>query len=311
MRIFFPSPKKGRGNVSGFVKACCCFVFSFLLTPSFAETSKTDCISHLISLLRTQTEHFPKKRELPPEITLSVNQAEAIHLFRVAKKLWHFRQQDLFEAKPLIEKMTAGNFDVLTEPSKAKLKIIRKDALVLQSAFILFDEEQTVPKYFDRFVTHLGKLNDAIQNDFYEDIKKESRLLLKAMDKMEQEKWNGSFAPIKRSVFEKRMKRLTSFIRKAIQSDYLSAHQFHHLRKKLKLLLFFFLLKQSTGEDSKLKTVCEFFSVLNDEMGEIHDDLVRTAAEGHIEYEKHPVEIPSRGKKLLLELLDRLSLTKL
>lgn len=118
------------------------------------------------------------------------------------------------------------------------MKEQRKQAAILRNGYYSYTKSGKAPKDFERFVKNFGKLNDALQAENVE----ESSLLASKfkyylINESKIKKMKFEVQLISGSKLEKRMNNLAKEIAKALELEELSSHEFHKMRKQLKLFL--------------------------------------------------------------------------
>ncbi|GEM_PF-1984959 len=240
--------------------------------------------------------------ELEREFKELVSQPQEVEqICRTAVEGWRaiFNREIFLENLQKYKKLIA-----IAEPSedeRAELsaifkyfKDVRKASQYLRTAYITFDVAHEEPENFHSFVWQLGQLKDTFKYpeksiphaDILANILSapvswgENQLRPDAIEKI----LDYARQPLDRA-------------RTLIQEETLSAEDFHHLRKKLRVFSIIYTLAVKYGRLGKVKEMKELLVKINDDLGDINDEMVQRSVEGIQRYEEHSVTLEQQVRR--------------
>lgn len=162
------------------------------------------------------------------------------------------------------------------------LKDQRKIAAILRNGFYSYTQEGKAPSEFEKYVKTFGKLNDALQAENKKEAKiiaKKLKKILKEQADLENLKLDVNY--ISADKLEKRMNTLAQEISIALESEVLSDHEFHKMRKQLKLFLLLSNDFRDYQEDSPIsKQLSDELDHIITRLGDWHDTHISKKLQG-------------------------------
>jgi hypothetical protein len=272
------------------------FLFTLSSFGAFSAHSTVD-VSRCERLLKPSGE-YTAISDLPAVIEIAVKKEKAQTYFELAN--------DNFKEVLASTKLSFSLENVSDPSAQASLKRTRKYGQLIRSAFQVFSEDHKIPKKLDLFVVDLGRLNDYIEGKVTRKISQETEVVKTDLVAIDGMNWIDKFSPAKKSSIQDFIGGKMDDLRDTLENKKFTAHEFHEIRLMLKNLmnLYFFRAAFDEGEDSK--RIYQFVLQLNQEMGEIHDDLVLKDNQGEIDYDRYKLKLPQSIRKKILALLDRI-----
>jgi len=231
---------------------------------------------------------------LPDKIELHVDarSAGALH----ARALENFREAfapDRLEA--MLADLAQGSKSIKGH-TRTQLKDMRKQGVILRSAYVSLDARHEAPKALDSFVRVFGKLNDAIDNKMGDEIARQAQRMQKLLGQDKLARLDGAlqgFRPASGAEFDRYVADAVKVLAGAVDHDELPAKEFHEVRKSLKnLLAVAQLLEDSSTETDQSHALYKHLFELNEQLGKAHDRLVRRDLRGKANYNRATIGVP-------------------
>ena len=190
------------------------------------------------------------------------------------------------------------------------LKEYRKKSDIIRRLYQTSSKRQIAPKTFDKFVTRLGHLNDAIENNQTEIVsQKSSEILSMNLQSVFKEVKFFNAAPSR--VTKKTTEKLFVEIGDKSNPDIVTAKKFHDLRKEMKLILgHFTILHELYRQVVDYKQTLDYLNGLNDAMGVANDSAMAISLSGKEKYKSLRVEISQELSLAIEKALVRFKLAK-
>lgn len=191
----------------------------------------------------------------------------------------------------------------LSEDSKmvANLKVAKQAATALCAVYRLCEKDGEPPKDLDSFAWFLGQLNDHLAAGLPKGVEG-VRKLLPAIEKLYSHDsefvLDASTAPIPATKEEvlARIDRLLTKTDALLAKNELTSKEAHDVRKAVRQLARVLELREVDDDAKKLKK-------LSDQLGEIHDGMVKQGIEGKVPYETARVVLAPELKRQLQHTL--------
>lgn len=177
---------------------------------------------------------------------------------------------------------------VVKKDSLVRLKAIRKAAAMLRSSFESFNQGHKIPKSLQEFTKIFGGLNDALEAKTKSAAIARAKELLNVLDSNKLHKDIKDFTPLKSTKTEKFFLGLLEDILETADHKVITVEEFHEMRKSLKQFLNIYLLLPQTREAIEAGT---YLTTLNEELGNIHDLIVKEDLKGKLDYDKVKIRL--------------------
>lgn len=268
---------------------------ALIAPPSSPAWYSTDeCVSRFTKLLKTPAEKAVP--DAPARIALPASKKEATDSFRLALDAWEKNVDQPALARRLKEVAEAG---AASPENTVALKESRKWASILRSHYNFLAADQNSPGKFAKFTKQLGELNDAIANGApAEEITRLARGSRKLLKRQPGSARMAEFTPASSKKLAARTEEIRVMVAGLLQTT-CTPHEFHEARKALKELLAYSQTRQALQPAPENLRAYEFLRYANDEMGADHDEFVRLAAAGKMDYESDRLTLRPAVKNAL------------
>jgi hypothetical protein len=248
-------------------------------------------------------------KDLPKSIQFTVSQEQGRQYFDLAEEM--YQKNVSFPAlSSVLKRIDKSSIAQLSDGDIKQLKVMRKYLMLMRNGFFLFDVSHEPPKVLDRVVTDVGHLNDEIDLNDGKTAQKEAHDLRDEVDILADVKLDSYFKPAKLGSSEDHLTDQISFIQKYLDKKKIKAVQFHEIRKIVKELMSIYLFKTPLEKDAVIaasdQNVYDFLFQLNEDMGQVHDDLVAQDHHGDIDYDDYKLAVPLRIRTRIVALLNRI-----
>jgi hypothetical protein len=248
-------------------------------------------------------------RDLPKSIQFAVSKEQGRQYFDLASEM--YKKNINFSAlSSILKRLDKGSVTQLSGDDIRQLKAMRKYLMLMRNGFFLFDASHEPPAVLDRVVTDVGHLNDEIALSDNQTARKEAHDLRDEVDELADVQLDSYFKPAKLSSSEDHLDDQISVIQKYLDKNRIKARQFHEIRKIVKELMSIYLFKTPLESDAVIaasdQKVYDFLFQLNDDMGQVHDDLVAQDHRGDIDYDDYKLAVPLRIRTRIIALLNRI-----
>lgn len=167
-------------------------------------------------------------------------------------------------------------------------KEVRKAGQYLRTVFVILDKGHDPPESFQTFVWALGQLNDAF--DFPDKSLALTTVLKNTVDQGSE--WgNFKVRPDAVESILRLAKQPLYRVTQLLESQELSANDFHELRKKLRFFTNIYTLAVKYGQTGEVHTMRDMLVQINDELGAINDDWVQKSLQGEKKYESNVIRL--------------------
>ena len=204
----------------------------------------------------------------------------------------------------LLKKATRKSFVNLTPEQIQTLKVTRKKSATLRSVLQIFSKQHEPPEDFSDFVRDLGKMNDLLAVEKFE----EAQALAK---KVAQEQSHVHFYEL---VKQTKLASPTSTLKyleeikdeatKIMKNKKVTIDEYHEVRKILKEFLYFYQVKAQNNSDPALQKSLLYLFDLNEQLGELNDDLTAEVLNGRATKTKTKIRFPDDARELILHFLE-------
>lgn len=167
-------------------------------------------------------------------------------------------------------------------------KEVRKAAQYLRTTYLIFDRAHEEPESFHTFVWNLGQLKDT----FWIPEKSNAHVSILANLLSFSANWEDfTIRPDSIEMILVYAKQPLDRARALVEQGELPAEDFHHLRKKLRLFANIYTLAVKYGRLGKVKEMKDLLVEINDELGDINDEMVNKSLLGEKRYEENVVSL--------------------
>lgn len=235
-----------------------------------------------------------------------VSQPDTINrLCETALTEWNTRfnlatfRQYLDTYSQIVQDTSSNERDKQLKPFYTYFKELRKAAQFLRTSFIILDKSHDVPEGFHTFTWALGQLKDR-----FGDPSSESFVAILQEVTGQSPNW-GEFSLSPATVEESLVAATFYYNRvdKLIQRQQLLAPEFHQLRKKLRVFSHVYTLAVKSGMTGRAFEMFQILNRINDDLGDINDDLTVKSLAGEIAYEDELVPIDQPIQQQILKVL--------
>lgn len=170
-------------------------------------------------------------------------------------------------------------------------KRVRRAATTLCNTFRLLDERHDPPENLDIFTWALGQLDDYLDLQLFDEAPKYIRILQNLLTNHLEFSLPESKQSSPELVMEYAKFTLTR-ASEILSKDPMLAPDAHELRKRLRTITNMFTLakrQESFSTHAELLALANDLIAINDELGDIQDELVRKSMAGEIQYKKEKV----------------------
>jgi hypothetical protein len=248
-------------------------------------------------------------KDLPKSIQFTVSQEQGRQYFDLAEEMYQ-KNLNFPTLSSILKRIDKGSIAQLSDGEIKQLKVMRKYLMLMRNGFFLFDASHEPPKVLDRVVTDVGHLNDEIDLNDGKTAQKEAHELRDEVDGLADVKLDSYFKPAKLGSSEDHLADQISVIQKYLDKKKVKAVQFHEIRKIVKELMSIYLFKTPLEKDAVIaasdQKVYDFLFQLNEDMGQVHDDLVEQDHHGDINYDDYKLTVPLRIRTRIIALLNRI-----
>src|SRR5262249_7243247 len=156
-----------------------------------------------------------------------------------------------------------------------------------------------------KLIADFGKFNDAFEGNLPKQGKEYAQVLLDGttdgkLKKLDKEV--GKFDAASHKSMRKYVDGTLEGLREKVAQPELPVHEFHEVRKELKVFLNMFNLERSQRPTPELDQAYKHLYELNEKLGGIHDDLTYKSARGEIDYDTHMVKVPRELRETVEQL---------
>lgn len=179
-------------------------------------------------------------------------------------------------------------------------KEIRKAAQYLRTTYLLFDVSHEEPESFHTFVWQLGQLKDTFDHP------QQALPHVAILEELLSRPVTWGELPIQPDTIERILvaaRQPLDRVRTLVEFDNLPARDFHHLRKKLRMFTNIYTLAVKYGRTGKIKEMKDLLVQINDELGDINDEMVARSVRGEAHYDHNIVDLPPALKLQIRQLL--------
>lgn len=219
---------------------------------------------------------------LPPLSPEHFSLEDREQMYTLARTAW----ENIYHPEDMIVKLRFGE---RTNTLRKEMKFIRKHGLVLDSAYIRFDEGHWSPPIHKRFTKVLGDFND------HYDTPEHQIYAEKVISHIEQQYPSTDFldfTPASDESFAEYFYTERDQIAQFSQQERLLAKEYHTMRKLLRGFMNTTRMASAVKGDPLSRSYCSVLIALNDELGKVHDTLVRGDYYGTVDYKTTLVTLP-------------------
>ena len=228
---------------------------------------------------------------LPNKLPLPIKeQNEIAESINLSLQFWHL----MFDPEQLKESLTVFiqlSLDQRNQNSELKkyLKELRKAGLVVKSVLDLYTTNGS-PIIFSEFVKNLGKLNDSYT------IKNGTKFAQKTLQLLSDHlPISFSTTPVNSRLYKERLLEIKLATEKSLQSPFILVPDYHDLRKNLRHIKNIYQLAVVRNpHNSALLQTYHFLSILNTELGKVHDEFAKQKITDKDTYSTTQMTIPTQ-----------------
>lgn len=208
----------------------------------------------------------------------------------------------------LLKQGSRKGFTQITPEQIRTLKVTRKKAATLRSVLQIFSKKHELPEDFGAFVRDLGKINDLLAAEKFDEAQP---LAKKVLQEEKQVDFDGLLKQTTLASPKSTLKYLEEIKNEAagiMKNKKVTIEEFHEVRKILKEFLYFYQIKAQSSVDaaadpSVQQSVIYLFD-LNEQLGELNDDLTAEVLNGQANKNKTKIRFPEDARKLILHFLE-------
>jgi hypothetical protein len=194
-----------------------------------------------------------------------------------------------------------------------ELKLIRKEAAILRSIFVVFSNKHSSPDAFEEFTKKLGKLNDVLEFKDWKAVPEASKKVKKSLNQPKILAELKGFKPSKVKGIKSQLDEVKNDILHLLKKEQLKMEEFHELRKLLKHFLVCFQVIVNIEKKNELKDSYLYLFTLNEELGAARDEILKQEVEAYkkgIKFdEKAAADLMTEDMKYKIEaFFDQLSI---
>lgn len=227
--------------------------------------------------------HQPEPLLIPPINIQLFNHQNRQSMFNFACDIWG----ETFDRTKLTTYL-----DPTTSPQNqdhVELKTIRKYGAILKSGYLLFDQRHSTPVPLYQFVKVLGELNDYY---FTPDASKHKTQTLSALEQLPDPESPPDFEPATDESFLEAWNYSLNRAKTGTKLEPIQITDFHNTRKSLRYIMNALRLSMFLDDNPNHQSLLKCLSRINEELGDIHDQLVTQAYAGKIDYYQATATIP-------------------
>lgn len=256
---------------------------------------KNSKVTELITLWETEKKDL-EDIELPESLLVRIGRQNVGDLYRLVIGSWNevFNSETFVQAMKRIRKNST-----IDEPALAQLKLVRKRARLVRTAFQALDVRHEVPAQIHEFVKVLGKLCDRLENGVTDKVGELAEQLEELGNGTTIEKLMATFRPSSEKGISNYINESTNEILKLSIKRSLSADQFHDLRKEISRLQQVFRISYINNSEPKMLAYIEYMQVINWMTRRIHDRVVKDHLKGKTKYSEANILIPNQLREMV------------
>ena len=232
--------------------------------------------------------------ELPGPIHLDYSQDQIIQGYRLSLQLWGDGvAQHIVFLRGYIKKVHQGK--AISEEDQHAYKDIRAKMKHMRCACALFDARHRYPKYFNKLIITMGRLQDRIKNDLDTGKKKFAKRFRRYLSKIpyfwisrEIENFQASTP----QEFQAYMSQEIGQLKEAVGHEKITNREFHELRKVISRQVAFYDCMKVLYPSDYHRDVSRYLGTVYTLMGRVHDGIVLQNLSDTEDFYEKLIELP-------------------
>ena len=241
--------------------------------------------------------------ELPGPIHLDYSQDQIIQGYRLSLQLWKdgVAERIVF-LRGYIRKVSG--LKPISQEDQLIYKDIRAKMKHMRCACAIFDERHCYPKYFNKMIVTMGRLQDRIKNDLDSGKKKYLRRFRRYLAKFHYfliSREISSFRPSTPETFQAYMNREIGHLQEALNHEDITNRKFHELRKVISRQVAFYDCMKVLYPTDYHRDVSRYLGTVYTLMGRVHDGIVLQNLSDTEDFYEKLIEMPPEIKTRLAD----------
>lgn len=208
----------------------------------------------------------------------------------------------------VLKEVSRTDFKQITTEQMQTLKATRKKSAALRSVLQIFSKKHELPEDFSNFVRDLGRLNDLLAVGKLDEAPAMAKQVLKEKKQLD---FNNLLNKTKLASAKSTLKYMEDLRDEAVDimgNKKITIEDYHEVRKALKEFLYFYQIKaqssQAADQNPVLQQSLLYLFDLNEQLGELNDDLTADVLDGKAHKTKTKMRVPDELRELIIHFLE-------